>query len=327
VRRFVLRRILFALPLLLAVATLLFGLVELAPGDPIDVLAPPGMSEDVREQVRANYGLDQPVPVRYVRWIGSFLRGDLGFSYSRDQPVAAVFGQVLPNTLLLTGTALVLAFVLGAAIGVVQAARQNTLTDAGLNLVVLVFYSVPAFWLGVMLILVFSYGASRWGWPVQLPASGAVGVDHDLLGLGGRFLDRLRHLILPAATLVLVLAAGVARYARSGMLEVLRTDYVRSARARGLPARTVLWGHAFPNSLLPLITILGLYLPVLFSGAVFVETVFAWPGMGRTMVDAVSTRDYPLILSGSLLFSVLVVLGNLAADVLYAVADPRVRHE
>ena len=326
-RRFVLRRVLFAVPLLLAVATLLFGLVELAPGDPIDVLAPPGMNREVREQVRENYGLDQPMPVRYVRWIGSFLRGDLGFSHSRDQPVVAVLRQVLPNTLLLTGTALVLAFALGVGIGVVQAARQNTLTDAGLNLVVLVFYSVPAFWLGVMLILVFSFGASRWGWPLQFPASGATGVDHDLLGFGGRVLDRLRHLILPAATLVLVLAAGVARYARSGMLEVLRTDYVRSARARGLPARTVLWSHAFPNSLLPLITILGLYLPVLFSGAVFVETVFAWPGMGRTMVDAVSTRDYPLILAGSLLFSVLVVLGNLAADVLYAVADPRVRHE
>ena len=326
-RRFVLRRILFALPLLLAVATLLFGLVELAPGDPVDVLAPPGMREEIRDQVRANYGLDQPMPVRYVRWIGSFLRGDLGFSYSRDQPVAAVLAQVLPNTLLLTGTALVLAFVLGVGIGVVQAARQNTLVDAGLNLTVLVFYSVPAFWLGVMLILVFSYGASRWGWPVQLPASGATGVDHDLMGFAGRILDRVRHLVLPATTLVLVLAAGVARYARSGMLEVLGTDYVRSARARGLPARTVLWSHAFPNSLLPLITILGLYLPVLFSGAVFVETVFAWPGMGRTLVDAVSTRDYPLILAGSLLFSALVVLGNLAADVLYAVADPRVRHE
>ncbi|HSM03427.1 MAG TPA: ABC transporter permease [Longimicrobiales bacterium] len=326
-RRFVLRRLLLAVPLLLGVATLLFVLVEAAPGDPSEIWLDPGMTSEVREQIRANLGLDQPAPVRYVRWIGSAARGDFGFSHSRGQPVRTVLAEILPNTLLLSGTALAVAFLLGVGIGVVQAARQNTLVDQGLSLVVLVFYSIPAFWLGIMMVLVFALGASRWNWPIQFPPSGAVGVDHDLLSFPGKVLDRLQHLVLPAATLVLVMAAGIARYARTGMLEVLRSDYVRSARARGLPGRRVLLHHALPNSLLPLITVLGLYLPVLFSGAVFVETVFAWPGMGRAMVDAVGTRDYPLILAGSLLFAVLVVLGNLVADALYVLADPRVRHE
>ncbi|MEJ2539042.1 MAG: ABC transporter permease [Gemmatimonadota bacterium] len=327
-RRFLLRRLLLAVPLLLAVATLLFGLMEAAPGDPSEIWVHPGMSAEVQEQVRRNMGLDQPVVVRYLRWIGSLGRGYLGFSYSRGQPVAAVLGQVLPETLLLTGTALVLAFLLGIGVGVIQAARQNGWLDRGLNLLVLFFYSLPAFWLGIMLILVFSYGAQvLWDWPFHLPVSGARSVDYDLMGPGERVLDRVWHLVLPVATLVLVLAAGIARYARSGMLEVLRTEYVRSARGRGLSDRQVLLRHALPNSLLPLITLLGLYLPVLFSGAVFVETIFAWPGMGKAMVDAVSTRDYPLVLAGSLLFAAMVVVGNLVADALYALADPRVRYD
>ena len=209
-----------------------------------------------------------------------------------------------------------------------QAVRQNTMVDSGLNLLVLTFYSLPSFWLGIILILVFSYGAqSLWGWPLHFPASGVTSVDYDLMSLGGRIVDRVRHLVLPATTLVLVMAAGIARYARSGLLEGIRQDYVRAARARGLGRMQVLFRHALPNALLPLITVLGLYLPILFSGAVFVETVFAWPGMGWLMVEAVSSRDYPLILAGSLLFATLVVVGNLLADVLYAWADPRVRYD
>ena len=326
--RFLLRRLALAVPLLLAVATLLFALVELAPGGPEEVWMGPGVTEEVRDQLRRNLGLDQPLAVRYGRWITSVARGDLGFSHSRGQPVVAVFRQVLPETLLLTGSALVLAFLLGIGIGVLQAARQDSWIDRGLNLTVLLFYSLPAFWLGILLILVFSYGAQvLWDWPFHLPASGPRSIGYDQMAAGERVLDRLWHMVLPVTTLVLVLAAGISRYARSGMLEVLRSDYVRSARARGLSPWVVLFRHALPNSLLPLITVLGLYLPVLFSGTVFVETVFAWPGMGKTMVDAVSTRDYPLVLAGSLLFAVLVVLGNLLADALYAVADPRVRHD
>jgi peptide/nickel transport system permease protein len=328
VRRYLARRLLLALPLLLGVATLLFLLVEAAPGDPAEVLMSPGMTLEVRSQIRTNLGLDQPLPVRYARWMGSLLGGDLGFSHSYGSPVATVLKRALPNTLLLAGVSLVLAFVLGVGIGVVQAVRQNTMVDSGLNLLVLTFYSLPSFWLGIILILVFSYGAqSLWGWPLHFPASGVTSVDYDLMSLGGRIVDRVRHLVLPTTTLVLVMAAGIARYARSGLLEVIRQDYVRAARARGLGRMQVLFRHALPNALLPLITVLGLYLPILFSGAVFVETVFAWPGMGWLMVEAVSSRDYPLILAGSLLFATLVVVGNLLADVLYAWADPRVRYD
>lgn len=327
-RRYLARRLLLAIPLLLALATLLFLLVEAAPGDPADLLISPGMTQAVRDQIRTNLGLDQPLGIRYVKWVGALARGDLGFSQSHGAPVRSVLAQVLPNTLLLAGVSLFLAFLVGISVGVFQAIRQNSLTDSALSVGVLFFYSLPSFWLGIMLILVFSYGAqSLWDWPFHLPASGAAGVNHDLLEPWARVVDRIRHLILPAATLVLVLAAGVARYARSGLLEVIRQDYVRAARARGLSERQVLLRHALPNSLLPLITVFGLYLPVLFSGAVFVETVFAWPGMGLLMVEAVSARDYPLILAGSLLFSVMVIVGNLLADVLYAWADPRVRYE
>jgi len=327
-RRYLLRRLALAVPLLLALATLLFLLVEAAPGDPADLLISPGMTQEVREQVRTNLGLDQPVGVRYLKWLGALARGDLGFSQSYGAPVSTVLGQVLPNTLLLAGASLLLAFLVGIVVGVVQAVRQNSLTDSALSVAVLFFYSLPSFWLGIMLILVFSYGAqSLWDWPFHFPASGAVGVDHDLLGGWGRLVDRVRHLVLPAATLTLVLGAGVARYARTGVLEVIRQDYVRAARARGLGEGEVLLRHVLPNSLLPLITVFGLYLPVLFSGAVFVESVFAWPGMGLLMVEAVSARDYPLILAGSLLFSALVIVGNLLADVLYAWADPRVRYD
>lgn len=327
-RRYLVRRLLLAVPLLLALATLLFLLVELAPGDPADLLISPGMTSQIREQVRENLGLDQSLPVRYVKWIGALAQGDLGLSHSHGAPVRLVLSRVLPNTLLLTGVALLLSFLVGVVVGVVQAVRQNTFTDHALSVVVLTFYSLPSFWLGVVLILVFSWGAqSLWDWPFHLPASGAVGVNHDLMGFGERIVDRIRHLILPATTLVLVMGAGVARYARAGMLEVIRQDYIRAARARGLSRLQVLVRHALPNALLPLITVFGLYLPVLFSGAVFVETVFAWPGMGMLMVDAVSSRDYPLVLAGSLLFAVLVVAGNLLADLLYAWADPRVRHE
>lgn len=327
-RRYLLRRLFLAVPLLFALATLLFFLAELAPGDAADVFLHPGLTAELQEQIRTNLGLDQPIGTRYVRWMGALLRGDLGYSHSYSAPVATVLGRVLPNTLLLTGTALVLAFLVGIAVGVVQASRRNSLLDSALNVGVVFFYSIPAFWLGIMLILIFGYGArTLWAWPFHFPISGAASVDYDLMGPVGRVLDRAWHLVLPAATLVLVLAAGVARYARSGMVEALGQDYVRAARARGLSERRVLWGHALPNSLLPLITVFGLYLPVLFSGAVFVETVFAWPGMGMIMVEAVATRDLPLVLAGSLLFAVFVVLGNLIADVLYAWADPRVRYD
>ncbi len=324
---FLLRRLLGAIPLLLGIATLVFFVLNLAPGDPAAAYLNPNMPPEVIEQLRVNLGLDQPVHVRYVKWMASFFTGDWGYSFAQSRPVAAILLDALPNTLVLAAISLVLVFVIGIVIGVIQAVRQNSLTDNSLSVVGLFFYSMPSFWLGLMLMLVFSLKASEWGWPISLPPTGVTSVDYDFMTAGEKLRDRIAHLVLPVATLTLALAAGVARYTRGQMLEVVRQDYIRTARAKGLPERTVIFKHALRNSLIPVITLLGLNLPYLFSGAVFIEYIFAWPGMGRVIVEAIYQRDYPLVMATSFLFAVIVVIGNLIADTLYAVADPRIRYD
>lgn len=323
-----LRRLLGAVPLVLGVATLVFFVVSAAPGDPSRVILSPGMSAEVVAQMRANFGLDDPILVRYLKWMGALLTGDFGYSYSHAAPVRAVLADLLPNTLLLGGCALLVSFVGGIVVGTVQAVRQHGWTDSVLSVVLLFFYSMPSFWLALMLILVFSlFARNVWGWPLWFPASGMLPVYYADLGAPERLLERARYLVLPTLSLALVLTAGVARYMRAGMLEVIRQDYVRTARAKGLPERTVIFKHALRNALLPVVTLLGLYLPVLFGGTVFIEWIFAWPGMGKAMVDGVLGRDYPLVMAITFLFAVMVVAGNLLADVLYAAVDPRIRYD
>jgi len=328
VKRYLGRRLLEAIPLVLGIATVVFFVVNLAPGDPARYLLSPGMTADVLARVRHEFGLDQPLLVRYLKWLGALLRGDLGYSYTYGRSVLDVLLGFLPNTLLLSGCALVLAFGTGIVLGTVQAVRQHSATDSVLSVVLLFFYSMPSFWLALMMIMVFSlFARNVWHWPIWFPASGMGNASHDLLPPGARTLDTLKHLVLPATSLALVLAAGIARYMRASMLEVIRQDYVRTARAKGLPERSVIFKHALRNALLPIVTLLGLYIPLLFSGTVFIEYVFAWPGMGKAIMDAVVTRDYPLVMGGSVLFAVMVVLGNILADVLYAVVDPRIRYD
>jgi len=320
------RRVLGTVPLLIGIATLIFVVLHFAPGDPGAMLFGPNVPPAIIEQSRHAWGLDQPLWVQYLKWIGALFTGDFGWSLFQGRPVSQVVLDALPPTLALTFSALALVFAAGVLIGVYQGVRQHSAGDNALSVLVLFFYSMPSFWLGMMLALIFAQKASQWGWPVALPASGTTSVDYDLLSAGGRILDRLRHLVLPVTTLTLALTAGVARYTRGQMLEVVRQDYIRTARAKGLPERTVILNHALRNSLIPVITLLGLYLPFLFSGAVFVEYIFAWPGMGRVIVTAISQRDYPVIMATSFIFACLVILGNLLADVLYAWADPRIRH-
>jgi peptide/nickel transport system permease protein len=324
---FILRRLLGAIPLLIGVATVIFIVLRLAPGDPTTFYFNPNIPPDVIEQLRRNLGLDQPLHIQYFRWLTSFLRGDFGYSFAQSRPVADVIFEAMPNTLLLTGTALILVFVIGILIGVVQAVRQYSIFDTTSSVVSLFFYSMPSFWLALMLMLVFSLQAYEWGWPIALPATGITSIDYEFMGLGERIRDRISHMILPVGTLTLALAAGVARYTRGQMLEVVRQDYIRTARAKGLPERTVIMKHALRNSMLPVITLLGLYLPFLFSGAIFIEHIFAWPGMGRIMVESIMQRDYALVMATTFMFAVIVVLGNLVADILYAVVDPRIRYD
>jgi peptide/nickel transport system permease protein len=324
---FLARRLLGAIPLVLGIATIIFFVVNLAPGDPTALFFQQGVPPEVLEQIRRNFGLDQPIHIRYWRWMVAFFTGDFGYSYAHARPVIDIVRETLPPTLVLAGSTLVLIFVIGVIVGVLQAVRQHGPLDRGLSVVSLFFYSMPSFWLGLMLMLLFSLKAHEWGLPFALPPTGMTSVDYEFMNFGERVVDRLRHLILPVGTLTLVMAAGIARYTRGQMLEVVRQDYIRTARAKGLPERQVMMKHALRNSLLPVITLLGLYLPLLFSGSVFVEVIFSWPGMGRVIVDAIFQRDYPLVMATSFIFAMVVVIGSLVADVLYAVADPRIRYD
>jgi peptide/nickel transport system permease protein len=324
---FILRRLIGAIPLLLGIATIIFFVLNLAPGDPTSFYFNPNVPPEIIEQMRRNLGLDQPLYIQYFKWLTSFFRGDFGYSLAQSRPVADIVFEALPNTLMLTGTALVLVFVIGMFIGVLQAVRQYSIFDSTSSVISLFFYSMPSFWLALMLVLIFSLKAHQWGWPIALPATGITSVDYEFMNAGEQIRDRISHLILPVGTLTLALAAGVARYMRGQMLEVIRQDYIRTARAKGLTERTVIMKHALRNSMLPVITLLGLYLPFLFSGTIFIEVIFAWPGMGRIIYEAIFQRDYPLVMATSFIFAVIVIVGNLIADVLYAVADPRIRYD
>ena len=321
------RRLLGAVPLVLGIATIVFFVVNLTPGDPSLRYISPNLSDETREQIRVNMGLDQPIPVRYVKWMTSLARGDLGHSFTRNRPVLDIVKEILPNTLLLSATAIGLSFVSGILIGIVQAVRQHSLLDSVTSVVALFFFSMPSFWLALMMVLVFSLFAKNvWDWPIWFPPTDMQSVEYAFMSPLGKVRDRLMHLVLPATSLALVLAAGIARFTRSSMLEVIRYDFVRTARAKGMSEPVVILKHALRNGLIPVITLFGLYLPFLFSGTVFIEYVFAWPGTGKLIVDAISQRDYPIIMAGSLIFASMVVVGNLIADMLYAFVDPRIRY-
>jgi peptide/nickel transport system permease protein len=303
------------------VTTITFVLVHLAPGDPFSsALDNPNVTEAIRARWRAAYGLDRPVAEQFVRYLANVARGDLGWSFSMRRPVLDVLLDALPNTLLLTGCALVLGFAGGITLGVVQARAAGTRLDRALGAISMFFYAMPDFWLALMMMLAFAY------WLPIFPVGGAVDpVMHDYLGAAGRIADRAKHLVLPALTLALLSAAGVARYQRAELLRVLPEPFLQAARARGVSERRVLLRHALRNALIPMVTLLGMALPVLFTGAVFVERVFAWPGMGWVILNAVATRDYPLVMAGVIVASTTVAVGSLLADVMYTLVDPRLR--
>ena len=318
---YILRRILLSIPLLWALATVTFFIVRLAPGDPMAMYYNPEIDPSVMEAVRTRLGLDQPIHVQYVRWLGALAHGELGVSFKHHRPVAEILAETLPNTLLLTGLALLFDLGLGVVLGVIAAVRQYSWTDHLTSIVALFLYSMPGFWLGLMMIILF---ALKLGW---LPASQMESVDAEFMGFFPRLWDRALHLVMPVFVLGIASAASVARYMRGSLLEVIRQDYIRTARAKGLSERRVILRHALTNALIPIITLLGLYLPYLISGAIVTETIFAWPGMGRLTIDAIFSRDYPVVMAANLLAGVMVVGGNLLADILYAVVDPRIRYE
>jgi len=308
-----------ALLVVLLVATVSFALVHLAPGDPFSI-ADPRVTDATRAELRAQFGLDRPLAEQYVRWLANVARGELGWSFSRRVPVARALADTLPSTLLLMGAGFLLAFTGGIALGAWQAARRGRPLVRLVDAAALVLYAVPDFWLALMALVLFAY------WVPIFPAGGAIDpVMYDYLGVGGRLVDRLKHLALPALTLAAVSAAGIARYQRAAMLEVLPADFVRTARAKGLPERRVILRHALRNALVPVVTLVGLALPALLGGAFFVERVFAWPGMGELALGAIASRDYPLVTASVVVAGALVAVGSLVADLLLVAVDPRVR--
>lgn len=316
---YILRRILGAIPLIFGVLTLTFFIIRLAPGDPASFFIQPGVSPKVAEQMREQYGLNDPLPIQYVKWLGNIVQGDFGRSFSRHKPVFEVMIDTIPITLLLAIIGILSQFIFGILMGVTSAVRQGTTLDRSLTISALVIYSMPEFWFALMLIIVFSL---QLGW---LPASNLNSVGADALEPIDFALDRLKHLAMPIFVLTLGSGASLARFVRGQMLEVIRQDYVRTARAKGLSEQAVIYKHAFRNAMLPVVTILGGSLPALFGGALFIEVIFAIPGMGRVIIEAVFARDYPLIIANTFVSGTLIVLGNLIADVLYAVVDPRIK--
>jgi len=318
---FLFRRLLQGLAILFTVATVTFALIHAAPGEPFaaqleDARFTPEMSATLRRQ----YGLDAPLTTQYARFLTQLVRGDLGNSLSQHRPVREILAQALPRTLVLMSAALAAGFALGVVTGAAQAARAGTRLDRVASRISVALSALPDFWLALALLLVF---ALRLRW---FPVSGMMDqTTHEYLTPMGKLRDVLWHLVLPSTTLALVIGAVVARHQRQALVDILPEEFVRSARAKGVGERSVIMHHALRNALLPIITLFGLALPALVGGAVFVEYIFAWPGMGRVALDALAARDYPVVLGTTLVGSALVVVGSVLADLLSAAVDPRLR--
>jgi peptide/nickel transport system permease protein len=317
----ILRRLALLVPMLWLISTITFFVVAAAPGSYADAIDHPGLSADQREVIRARYGLDEPVFHQYLRWVTSVATGDLGVSFVFKEPVNRILARTLPPTMLLGGAALLLDFLLGIVFAVAAAHRPGGWFDRVGTVVGLAAYGLPSFWVAGLAILLF---ALLLGW---FPASHMASVGAAELGLPARAADLIHHLVLPAACLGLVGAAGTARYLRATLLDVRTERFVLAARARGLSERRVLWVHTLRPALLPAVTLLGLSLPVLVSGSVVIEAIFSWPGMGLALLQAAHARDIPVVMGATLIGAVAVMLGSLVADVLYTLIDPRARED
>lgn len=313
---FIVRRLLISIPVFFGITVLVFVFVAIAPGDAASALIRPDQAADpqIRQAIIERYGLDQPIPIRYVRWLSSTLQGELGYTIVGGRPIAAEIGRSFLASLLLVGTGLVLGILVGVPLGVLSAVRQYSKLDFTLTGITFLGISMPSFLLGI---------GGLWLIGLQLglvPIAGMVtpGQPFDLV-------DLLRHLALPAAILGFAFAAQFMRYTRASMLEVINADYVTTARAKGLSPRTVISRHAFRNAMIPVITLTGLYIPEMIGGAVVLEQVFSWPGLGQLAVDSVVSRDFNMIMGITMVLAVFVLMANLLTDVAYGFADPRIR--
>ncbi|OLS39010.1 diguanylate cyclase [Alkalihalophilus pseudofirmus] len=312
---YIIRRLIMMIPILIGISIISFAIMYAAPGKPAIMNLDPEISPEVREAQIERLGLNDPIPVQYVRWLGNVAQGDFGTSYSRKMPVTEMILDRLPNTLLLMASSLFLAAIIAIPFGVISATRQYSLTDYGVTFGSFIGLATPNFWLGIMLIMVFSV---QLGWT---PVGGVATIGADF-----SIIDRLKHLLLPALVLATADMAGLTRYTRSSMLEVVNQDYIRTARAKGFKEHRVIYKHGLRNGLIPVITMFGLMLPTMIGGSAIVESVFGWPGIGKLFIDATFQRDYPVIMAITMFGALLTVIGNLIADILYAVLDPRIEY-
>ena len=315
--QFVVKRLLWAIPTLLGVTILTFILLHLAPGNLAQTLAGENATPAQVQRITHELGLDRPLYQQYAVWLSKLAHGDLGYSYARQAPVVSLIAERIGRTLLLMGSALLLSIAIAVPLGVYQAYRRNSFFDRAASAAVFVAWSMPTFWFGTILIAIFAVQL-RWS-----PVGGLQTIDTAAFD----WPSRLAHLVLPAITLAIVSLAGWSRYIRGSMVEQMNEDYTRTATAKGLPARSVLFRHTLRNALIPFITLLGGTIPALFGGAVITEQIFAYPGMGQLFWQSATDRDYFTLLGMTVITAVLVILGNLLADVLYGVADPRVRYD
>lgn len=316
-QRFIVRRLLISIPILLGITLMVFVMINLAPGDPILAMMDPDVpiTAENLATLRHQYGLDRPLPVRYGVWLRTVLQGNLGESFSYSEPVASLIARRLPPTLQLMSTAILLSFTIGTFVGIFTAIKQYSLADFLLTPVAYVWVSAPGFFAALTAIYVFSIHLNLF------PTGGYSSADAT-----NATADLLRHLVLPASVLGLEMSAAISRYTRSSVLEILHQDYMTVARAKGLSELRILLRHGLPNALIPILTILGLRIPSLVGGSVIIETVFNWPGIGSAYVQAVANRDYSVVMGLALVSAIAVLLANLITDISYALVDPRIRY-
>jgi peptide/nickel transport system permease protein len=317
------RRLLFMIPLLLGITVITFVIIHLSPGRPTDVVTygNPKLGTDTRARLEALYGLDKPLPVQYYNWLTRLAKFDFGSSFTDDRPVIKKIAERLPATIILNFFALLVIFLVAIPLGVLSAAKKDSTFDQTVTVTSFIAYAMPTFWLALLLMMLFGVYLRI------LPLGGMYSANYEYLTPWGKALDLGWHLILPVFVSAFTGFASITRYSRSQMLEVLHQDFVRTARAKGLPESKVIYKHALRNALLPIITLLGLSLPALIGGGVIFETIFSWPGMGRLGWEAVMSRDYPVIMGVGVLSAIFTLVGNLLADIMYAYADPRIRYK
>ncbi len=323
-RTYALRRILQTIPILFIISILLFIMVRAAPGGPLTAARRnPNITEEQIQKLEEQLGLNRPLPVQYADWIGKMLRGDMGQSIKFRRPVSEMIGERIPNTLLLVGISFFVTLLIALPVGILSSRKPYSLFDYAATTITFMGQSLPVYWLGLGLIMIFYV-------TLENPATGTAffpGGGMNTFGKEGDFLDTLWHLVLPVTALSLGWAAWYSRFLRSSMLDVLHEDYIRTARAKGVIERRVHYKHALRNAILPLVTLIALDLPSLFAGALFVETIFSWPGMGRLFWDAARGRDYPVLLGVVMITAVLIISANILADLAYGLLDPQVKYE